>query len=225
MSLAATHIRFALALCADLGVADSEKFVSGAVYPDTRYATRIRRRLTHDFGYFSGKESLDDFEKGWLAHLVGDRVFQLIVEERFPDLVLEEEYGSRRTTVTALKIIQDIHDAQSFDIGSVLPYLDYYEVRFREDERLLLRFHDSVRRLYAGRKKPAAEDYLLFWADLGMTPAELGRLKKRLVGFYGDADLVARIGGNFEDGMELYRRLYREKVRLLDLRDFARTEE
>jgi hypothetical protein len=47
MALEATHIRFALDLKDTYGVNDVHAFVSGAVYPDSRYVMGIDRIATH----------------------------------------------------------------------------------------------------------------------------------------------------------------------------------
>lgn len=47
MALEASHIRFALDLKDKYSIQDVQKLVSGTVYPDSRYATKIDRQLTH----------------------------------------------------------------------------------------------------------------------------------------------------------------------------------
>lgn len=48
MSLGATHIRFALDLRDRYQVQDIEKYLSGTIYSDSRYVTKIDRNLTHN---------------------------------------------------------------------------------------------------------------------------------------------------------------------------------
>ncbi len=213
MSLEATHLRFALEIKADLGVLDLEKYASGAVYPDTRYLSGLGRGLTHDLGYFEGKKGLSDFEKGWLAHIIGDRVFREVVEEKFGDLVLFEEFEERWPVVTAIKIIQDIEDFLRFDIQGVLPCLDYYELHFRENERKVIEYNHVIQTMYGGKTKLTVEDCLLLWEKLGMTRGELVRLRKKLIELYEEEGLVGKIQGNFGDGMELYEEKYKELMK------------
>lgn len=218
MSLIATHLRFALVIKDDLGAGDLEKYIAGAVYPDTRYTTGLARRLTHDFGHFATRRAFDDFEKGWLAHLIGDRVFGEVAEDRFPDLVLSGEIEDRWAVIAALKIIQDIEDAGRLDLPAALAALDYYELPHQEDERRVIRFHDILRETYGGHQKLTAADYLPMWKGLGMDERKRRVLEKRLREFYADEGLIKRIAEEFAEGMDLYREKYRASVRA---RDFA----
>lgn len=190
-----------------------EKYVSGVVYPDTRYLSGLARRLTHDLDYFAGRKSLTDFEKGWLSHIIGDKIFKEVTEERFADLVLFEEFEERWPVINAIKIIQDIEDFQRFDIQSVLHYLDYYELHFHEDERRVIEYNHVIRRLYEGKQKLTVEDCLSLWEELGMEPPEIKRLKKKVIEFYEEEELVEKINGNFGEGMELYHEKYKESVK------------
>ncbi len=213
MSLPATHLRFALAIREDLGAADLEHYVSGAVYPDTRYLTGVPRRLTHDFGRFAGSAALTDFEKGWLAHLLGDRVFRRVSEDAFPDLFLSDELDERWTVAAAVKTLQDAADAAAFDLQALLAHLDYYELHFHEDERKVIEYNESVRATYAGKIPVTVEDCFELWRRLGVGERALARLRKKLIELAADASLVESIGENFGRGMELYRAEYRARVR------------
>lgn len=215
MSQIATHLRFALALREDLGVLDLEKFVAGAVYPDTRYLSGVERRLTHNLDAFTNRKQLTDFEKGWLAHLACDRIFREVTEDKFADLILCEDPAERWPILNAIKIVQDIEDFRSFDIQSLLGYLDYYEIHFHEDERQVIGYHRIIRDLYQGKTKLTVEDCLRMWQELGMSRAHLALVKKRIIGLYEDEKLIGNINGNFADGMELYATRYREKLREL----------
>jgi hypothetical protein len=213
MSLEATHLRFSLMVKEDLGILDLEKYVAGVVYPDTRYLSGIKRGLTHDLDHFAGRSDLTDFEKGWLSHIIGDKIFKEVTEDKFGDLVLFEEFEERWSVITAIKIIQDIEDFLRFDIQGILPYLDYYELHFREDERKVIEYNHIIQTMYRGKTKLTVEDCLWLWEKLGMTRGEIARLKKKLVELYGEEGLVGKISGNFEDGMELYEEKYKELMK------------
>ena len=47
MSLQITHIRFALDLHKELNITSLDQYISGTIYPDSRYMTGIDRSLTH----------------------------------------------------------------------------------------------------------------------------------------------------------------------------------
>jgi hypothetical protein len=189
---------------------DLGKYVSGALYPDTRYLSGLKRALTHDRVAFMGRTALTDFEKGWLSHILGDEIFQLVLEERFGDLILFEEPGERWPVVMALRILQDLEDFLSFDIQSVLPSLDYYELHFREDERRVVEYYRLVRQLYEAKPKLTVEDALSFQEKLGVPRGQLERLKKKIIELYQEEGVVEKIKGNFEEGMELYEEKYQK---------------
>ena len=56
MALEATHIRFAFDLKDVYDVSDIDAFVSGSIYPDSRYVTGIDRLATHPEGYLNDPE-------------------------------------------------------------------------------------------------------------------------------------------------------------------------
>lgn len=217
MSLEATHLRFSLAIKDDLGVLDLEKYVAGVVYPDARYLSGIERHLTHGLEYFNGRKNLTDFEKGWLTHIVGDKIFGEVIEDKFADWILFEEIGSRWPIVTAIKIIQDLEDFLSFDIQGVLDYLDYYEIHFREDERKVIKYSEIIQNLYRGKEKITIEDCLLMWEKLGMSREKIGKLRRKIIELYEDEKIIKAINGNFADEMDLYREKYNKLIKNLCL--------
>jgi len=212
MSLEATHLRFALEIKEDLGILDLERYCAGVVYPDSRYMTGINRHLTHNLAYFEGRKDLTDFEKGWIAHIIGDRIFKEVTEDKFPDLVLFDELRHRWPVVTAIKIIQDLKDFGSFDIQGIIGYLDYYELHFREDERKVIEYNSIIQGLYRDKDKLSVEDCLSMWEKFGMSRQEISTLRKKIIELYEDAKLIGKIQDNFSDGMDLYGARYRQIV-------------
>lgn len=212
MSLEATHLRFALEIKEDLGVLGLERYCAGVVYPDSRYVTGISRHLTHDLAYFEDRPNLTDFEKGWMAHIIGDRIFKEVTEDKFSDLVLFDEPYHRWPVITAIKIIQDLKDFDSFDIQGVLGFLDYYELHFREDERKVVEYSRIIQDLYRGKDKLTVEDCLSMWEKLGMNRQEIAMLRKKVIELYEDKKLIADIQDNFSDGMDLYEEKYKHST-------------
>src|SRR5690242_13526073 len=131
MALEATHIRYALDVKDKYEVRDIEKYVSGAIYPDSRYITKIDRHLTHPEDFMSWDVlELEDFRKGWYVHLLYDAIQGKVFRIKFPEIVAtdilahgDEQWIKR----TALKVLQDLDDVKNFDIVTYLPYLDYVE--------------------------------------------------------------------------------------------------
>lgn len=144
MALEATHIRFALDLKEKYQVKDLDKFISGAIYPDSRYITKIDRVLTHPKDYMDWDVlSLDDFKKGWHSHLVCDKIQWQVFKEKRPDIFEGEINKGSLVWVrhTALKVLQDLDDARHFNLLSNLGHLDYTENPNNEDIALLKRYN------------------------------------------------------------------------------------
>lgn len=209
MPLQATHIRFSLAIKDDLRVSDTEKYVAGAIYPDTRYLSGVNRKLSHDPGYFAGRKDPSDFEKGWLSHIIADAAFYELVEAKFGDLILYEDYERQALVLSAIKIIQDMADFRAFDIRPFVGYLDYYELHFHEDERKVIEYAGIIKKMYAGKTKIEVGDYLLMRAALGRTEANNARLREKIIELYREEEIIENIDGNFEDMMDIYRDKYR----------------
>lgn len=87
MALEATHIRFAFDLKAIYGVQDIERYISGAIYPDSRYITGVDRLITHPEHYRDWDlKNINDFQKGWFAHLLADDIQREIIKEFLPQV-------------------------------------------------------------------------------------------------------------------------------------------
>ena len=87
MSLEATHIRLALDLQDRLNISDRKKYISGTVYPDSRYISKIDRRFTHNPELVNELDGSDDFLKGMAVHYLCDKVALDIHKEWFYDLL------------------------------------------------------------------------------------------------------------------------------------------
>ncbi len=84
MSLIATHIRFAINLKDIYHVQDIEKYIAGTVYPNSRYVTKIDRKLTHNNNILRPTFTKDDFKKGWQVHQICDIVQNKIKTKILP---------------------------------------------------------------------------------------------------------------------------------------------
>lgn len=110
MAFEATHVRFALDLADALRIQNVQTYLSGCVYPDSRYITRISRELTH--GPLPSVDGATDFEKGMLTHhwydeLVGPKYME---HSSWPGPV--KGMGEAWMYMTAVKLVED---QQSYD--------------------------------------------------------------------------------------------------------------
>jgi len=117
MVLEASHIRFALDIKDLLKVQDIDAYVSGSIYPDSRYVTEVDRLATHPKDYRDDSMfHTSDFRKGWFAHLLADDAQFVCMGEMLPQVKIgtgEESWIKR----SAIKILQDIEDAKEFDLA------------------------------------------------------------------------------------------------------------
>ena len=205
MALEATHIRFALDLKDKYQVKDLEKYVSGTIYPDSRYVSEIGRELTHpkdhmDWDIFK----VDDFKKGWLVHLLCDKIQYLVTKEKFPEIFEGQDASAgneRWIGHTALKILQDIDDVQKFDITKYLPYLDYVANPNGEDIAKVKQYNQIFQRVYKDPGKVPIEDYYEMWKELGIGDELATKVRNKTEKFQKDPKT-----------MELIRPIYSEML-------------
>jgi len=155
MALEATHIRFAIDLMDKYDIQDVGAYISGTLYPDSRYVTKIERILTHDKKYLEKDFPNDDFKKGWQVHLLCDEI-------------LGKEFSDSKKTIkqndgtwidrTAVKILQEISDLKQFDILKYLQYSKLSAVPNNESKEMLSRYYDFMKNFYA-KSNLQVEDY------------------------------------------------------------------
>jgi hypothetical protein len=192
MALEASHIRFAVNSKDTLQVKDLHKYISGVLYPDSRYVTNVKRNLTHpksllDVSY----TDLDDFKKGIYAHVVYDKILEEYTRETIPDLFKnigeftgqDSEFWIR---LTALKIMQDIKDVKELAIQTYLPYLDYVETPHGEDPAILKKYNTFFRELYSHPETYSIENCYATWKFLGISADIAVKLTERTEQFQKD---------------------------------------
>jgi len=172
MALEATHLRFALDIKDKYQVQDVRKYVSGAIYPDSRYITKIDRHLTHPEDFMDWDVlKLDDFRKGWFVHLLYDKIQWKVTMDKFPEIFASNDTsqgGERWVKHTALKILQDIDDVTKFDITKYLPDLDYVENLCGEDIQKLKAYNNIFQRMYANPKQVNIDSCYEMWKEFGI---------------------------------------------------------
>lgn len=190
MALEATHIRFALDLKDAYGVADLDAFVSGSIYPDSRYVTGIDRLATHPEDYLNDKEFWrTDFRKGWHAHLLCDTVQGKKMSELLPTVKSgpsEESWIER----TAIKILQDIDDAKRFDFAKYLACLAYIENPNGEAIEKMREYHAIFSVMYADPQNVTIKHAYDMWGAFGVGDELRGKVKTKAEQFSADAEIM-----------------------------------
>jgi len=198
MALEATHIRFALDLKDEIGVGELDKYLSGTIYPDSRYLTKIHRKLTHSDSY-TKKEFYDDddFKKGWAVHLICDALQRDIIKELFPDLLKgageEIIYGKENwITRTAIKIIQDILDAELIGVRNYVKYLGYCNNPNGEKLDLIKKYNQIFIDTY-NKDLITYEDEFKMWQMLGLDQDVLEKIMKKTAELKQNQSVVDRV--------------------------------
>lgn len=181
MALEATHLRFALDLKDHFGVRNICEYLSGTIYPDSRYVTGIDRNLTHPRDLFEKKHTeLSDFEKGWLAHLMCDDIQFKLTMEKFPEIAqLEEGQGNARwVNHTALKILQDMEDVREFDIKTHLPCLEYVFNPNGEDLEKIKEYNAIFPAMYQEPENMSLDSFYVMWSKFNIGDELVEKLKE-----------------------------------------------
>lgn len=180
MALEASHIRFALDLKNKYQVSDIGKYLSGTIYPDSRYVTKIDRHLTHsadfmDENFIQGS----DFRKGWSVHLLCDRIQYDITTEKLPELSDAGQGSDGWVRRTALKILQDMDDIKKFDIKNQLQYLECVETPNGEDSQKVLEYNRIFSNMYKNPEKISFESYYQMWRLFGIGDELSAKVKQQ----------------------------------------------
>jgi hypothetical protein len=212
MALYGTHIRFALDVKENFDVKEIKKYISGTVYPDSRYFSRIKRELTHDAQFESkGFYSNDDFKKGWAVHLLYDDIQFDVISEIFPTLFSRQEimYGNDHwITRTVIKILQDLDDIKYFDITAYLTCLDHIETPNGESEQVIKNYNNILVNLY--KKSPSGiDDYKLTWTGMGMETTVVEAIKSKFIELEEDQEVMEKVKSIYPKSLELFKTEWR----------------
>lgn len=210
MALEASHIRIALAVEDILSITDRGSYLCGAIYPDSRYVTKTERLLTHPGDYREDPMFMrGDFYKGWLVHLLTDDIQYKAMQETLPKVC--EGVDGQGSDVwirrTAIKIIQDMSDAKSFDIPSVFPFLNQAFTPNSEDEILMKEYNNLFITMYQSVHELSLESYATFWRAFGLDRDTEKRLITQTEAYITDRDITSKAESLYET---VVRRLNKE---------------
>lgn len=175
MALEGTHIQIATEFIDDLNIRKIDQYISGTIYPDTRYPTGIDRELTHPKEY-PITDDLDDFTKGWYIHLLCDQVQFDIFNERFSDILGERDHPLWWHQRTALKIIQDIEVFREFDYQKYLSALHYIRNPFDESLDIIKSYNMTMYTIYNGKAEIGLPEIKEVWQALGVDDERLEKV-------------------------------------------------
>lgn len=205
MALEATHIRFALDLKDKYRISEIEKYIAGTIYPDSRYVTGIERSLTHPADYSEWRsESLSDFKKGWMIHLLVDKMQWRVTKERLPE-VFEGKAGQGSEVWikhTAIKILQDIDDVNKFDIRPYLSVFEYAENPNGENIDVIRKYNKIFFAMYAEPSKVDIDSCYWMWKEFGIEEALASKIKAQAESYMNDRNVMTQVKEIYQDVLD-----------------------
>lgn len=207
MPLETTHIRFALDLQNKYEIKDMSKYISGTIYPDSRYVSKIDRSLTHNDEIMLPEFGVDDFHKGWQVHQICDKAHNKIRKRLFPDIFpidykIYNEQGWIDTT--ALKIIQDMDDMQSFNIQFYMKDLEYHHNPYNENIINIKNYNQIMIDLYKNKKVTSIEDNIKMWLALGQEERLCREVEKKCKIFLKKPKIIERVKSVYSNMITFY---------------------
>lgn len=192
MALPATHLRFAAALADRLAVSDWPAYLSGTIYPDSRWVTGIGRHQTHAERHLDPAWVTDDFTRGWHIHCICDRIQGDIHTELLGDLssLPEETRWVRRS---AAKVIQDMQDAANSPLRTFLPLLGALQTPNQESGEDVDAYLGYIKTAYRRPGAPDWQDYARLWREVGLDRTTVDQLEKALRRMRQDGELTERL--------------------------------
>lgn len=183
MALEASHIRFAVDIKDKLDIKDIEKYISGSIYPDSRYITKVERKLTHPLRFLEKDYSFQsDFEKGLYSHILYDTLLKeytlKTLQGEFNEIISDKDKETDLwVRFTALKILQDIDDIKKFTLQRYLPYLEYVENLNGENLKDLLAYNKYIQKMYVDPQKISIQTYFDMWQFFGIEKSLVERIR------------------------------------------------
>jgi hypothetical protein len=207
VALEGTHIRFAVDTKDDFSVTETDKYIAGSIYPDSRYPTGVDRTLTHDDSQMKRVFwHNDDFRSGWAAHLLYDKIqfsvhtdwFKNLLKEENPEMTSEEDWVVR----TALKILQDIDDVRQFDIKEHLNSLTYFETPNGENDGDVRKYNQLFIDIYTKAPNVSIEDLEQMWIDWSISTETASRMRVKSYEIMNDSKLMDKVRGIYGETMK-----------------------
>ncbi len=196
MALQATHIRFAIEMKDKCPPSDLGEFIAGTVYPDSRYITNTPREVTHPENFMEWDlGEADDFKKGWFLHLLCDEVQGEAALELFPHVFSKDgrQYDEGWIKYTAVKILQDFHELQYFDLKPYLPYLKRVRNPNGEDIEKIKWHNQIFLDMYAEQEKINLESHFPISRKLGTSEPVVEKLREWTERYRSDKEIMERV--------------------------------
>lgn len=198
MALPGTHLRFALDVAGHYPVHTMAHYLSGTIYPDSRWITGVHRETTHGERFLRKDFPDSDFTCGWHVHCLCDAVQKPIYGRLLTDGGNQNE-DQRWIRDSAAKIVQDMRDITLFNLKAHLPALDFAKAPSGEDIEMVRRFNSIVRNAYSVENGPSLEDYRHLWLNVGLSPALAADVISATDQMMSDSSFVGTIESAYDE--------------------------
>jgi len=211
LALPATHIRFAMETAHCFAIKNWNAFLSGTLYPDSRWLTGVDRTATHNDLCLSYAFTGTDFRTGWHLHCLCDHIQKEVLYKGWPALTrLNRHEGWVHLAVA--KMIQDRADMSHIDMAPYLSALDHVETPNGENRRDVESYFRHIRSIYYGLYEPGIDDYRKLWLGVGLEDHLLSELLSLADRQMVDAAYMADLQGVYDDMVSIFRRHHRPQV-------------
>lgn len=204
MALDATHIKFALDIKKDLKVKNLSDYLSGTLYPDSRYFTNTKREKTHDGKIIKAKNK-DDFKKGLAVHLICDSVANEVMFQQFPKILLREHDADWHKNLTAIKLVQDALVLKKFDINKYLPLLRASQNPNGESKKDLNKYYNITKKVYKNSFNFNNMKKLL--VENGLDKKFVEKIINQTKVFFDDKKMIGVIDRVYNKMISLYKKI------------------
>lgn len=201
MAFEATHIRFALDLAERLKIEDIPAYLSGSIYPDSRYATGISRNITH--GDKAPQDpfvkGLDDFHKGWATHLLYDELGLPKYKALSPTPKNKVEgFDDLWVFITAEKLIEDSTCFKALGKqGNLIQDIRPPDNINHEDMAALSKYYKDIQRIYS--KTPTLSDYYNLLTKWDIPDKAANAVYDLTETFQKDPSMIERINDIYQE--------------------------
>jgi hypothetical protein len=203
MALPATHIRFALDLRHRFPIENVASYISGTLYPDSRWLTDVDRFTSHASRYLEPDFPDSEYTFGIHIHCVCDSIQTDTFESCLPGLRgLEDQ--ARWIYMSAAKMIQDQLDMKHFDLQAYLPFLDYAENPNQENIDSVKAFNRIIQHSYKDKKKLDSQDYYHLWTQVGLPADTAGEMVREMERMALDNIAIRMIEGCYGKMLERF---------------------
>lgn len=179
MALVGTHIRFAHELADALAISNYIEYISGTLYPDSRYFTGVDRLLTHPRDAVEELLRGDDFKKGWAVHLMCDKLQREFTRAQMPEVFAGQDGQLSDVWVrhSALKMLQDIVDVRAFEILEHLDDCKMTQAPFGESAEPLERYYAVAKTIYRTPAALTIETASQIWREFSIEEEYVARIR------------------------------------------------